>query len=225
MGIDENWLAFVQMSKARADSHARVAQFWDTADNILSISKIIFATATSTTTMFDASKYLPASLGAITALISAIAGYLAPHDRRVKNMESSNSFRELMLKMIRVETETDYEELWREYNKASLDEPFVPVNFVVQENARFTQSPEFVMLAKQKEAEVKEWVEVNGESKSSEVNPDEVNPDEVFNPNEIKSDAAILVEIPEGDEENSDGEAKEVKPDTALVIANPEAEE
>ena len=218
MGIDENWLAFVQMSKARADSHARVAQFWDTADNILSISKIVFATATTTTTMFDASKYLPASLGAITALISAIAGYLAPYDRRVKNMESSNSFRELMLKMIRVETETEYEELWREYNKASLDEPFVPVNFVVQENARFTQSPEFVMLAKQKEAEVKEWVEVNGEAKSGEVNPDEV-----FNPNEIK--VSLSVEIPEDDEENSDGEAKKVKPDTALVIANPEAEE
>ena len=37
-----------------------------------------------------------------------------------------------MLRMIRVEVERDYEELWKEYNKELLGEPFLPKKYKVR---------------------------------------------------------------------------------------------
>ena len=163
MGIAENWLAFVNMSKAKADSHAKAAQYWDTTHNICSITMIVFSTLTTLATLLVLpSPYIATVLGAVTTLVSAISGTLAPSSRRQLQMESSKGFRALMLKMIRVETERDYEEIWREYNKELFVEPFVPFSFIVKLDTKFTKTPEFTMVVKQKENEVKEVVEELG---------------------------------------------------------------
>ena len=73
-------------------------------------------------------------------------------------MEASRGFRALMLKMVRVETERNYEELWKEYNKELLGEPFLPSKFRVKDNTAFSMSPEFQIVVAQKKADVGECV-------------------------------------------------------------------
>ena len=46
--------------------------------------------------------------------------------RRHLQHQSSQEFSQLMLKMVRCETETEYEILWEEYNKTLSNEPFLP---------------------------------------------------------------------------------------------------
>ena len=92
-------------------------------------------------------------------------------------MESSKGFRALMLKMVRVETEREYEELWKAYNKELLGEPFLPAKYRVQENTNFTMTPEFTMIVKQKENEVEEMIEeLEGSEAGDKVKPDKVKP-------------------------------------------------
>ena len=71
-------------------------------------------------------------------------------------MESSRGFRALMLKLVRVETERDYEELWKEYNKELLGEPFLPSKFKVKEDTNFSMTPEFQIVVAQKKADVED---------------------------------------------------------------------
>ena len=71
-------------------------------------------------------------------------------------MEASRGFRALMLKMVRVETEREYEELWKEHNRELLGEPFLPSKFRVKTETEFSMSPEFMMVIARKEAEVNE---------------------------------------------------------------------
>ena len=56
--------------------------------------------------------------------------------------------------MIRCETSREYEELWNEYNKALLAEPFVPKKFVVQSEVPYSMSDELTILIAQKEEKV-----------------------------------------------------------------------
>ena len=50
----------------------------------------------------------------------------------MKNIRRSVSeFRSLMLRMIRCESDREYEELWKEYNKEILAEPFLPKRYQV----------------------------------------------------------------------------------------------
>ena len=154
MGINENWLSFVSMTKAKADSHGKVAQSWDRIHNILSLSLIVLSALTTLSTLLPITMYVAATLGAITTLVSAISGSMAPSNRRQMQMESSKGFRALMLKMVRVETEREYEELWRAYNKELLGEPFLPSKYKVKEDTNFTMTPEFTIIVKKKENEV-----------------------------------------------------------------------
>lgn len=158
MGIAENWLSFVNMTKAKADSHAKVAQSWDRIHNILSLTIIVLSALTTLSTLLPITHYVAATLGAITTLVSAVAGSMAPSSRRQAQMESSKGFRSLMLKMVRVETEREYEELWKEYNKELLAEPFMPHKYKVKEDTNFTMTPEFTIIVKKKEQEVEELV-------------------------------------------------------------------
>ena len=159
MGIAENWLSFVNMTKAKADSHGKVAQYWDSVHNFLSLALIILSALTTLSSLLDITEYVAVVLGAITTLTAAIAGSLAPSNRRQQQMESSKGFRALMLKMVRVETERDYEELWKEYNKELLGEPFLPSRYKVKEDTNFSMTPEFTMIVKGKENEVEEMIE------------------------------------------------------------------
>ena len=177
MGIKENWSSFVSMTKAKADSHGKVAQYWDSLHNIMSLSLIVLSAMTTLSTLLPITHYVPATLGAITTLLSAVAGSMAPSTRRQQQMESSKGFRALMLKMVRVETEREYEELWKAYNKELLGEPFLPAKYRVKEDTNFTMTPEFTIIVKQKENEVEDMMEeLEGSEDGDKVNPDEVKP-------------------------------------------------
>lgn len=159
MGIIANWKSFVNMTRAKAESHGAVAQSWDRVHNVLNMAMILLAALTTISTLLPISHYIPAALGAVTTVLSAINGSLNPSQRRQEQMESSRGFRALMLKMVRVETERDYEELWKEYNKELLGEPFLPKKFQVKMDTEFSMTPEFQILVNQKMEEVEEALE------------------------------------------------------------------
>ena len=51
MGIIENWQSYVNMTKAKADSHMRVAQYWDRMTRTLSITLICMSGVTTVATL------------------------------------------------------------------------------------------------------------------------------------------------------------------------------
>ena len=159
MGIIANWKSFVNMTRAKAESHGAVAQSWDRVHNVLNMAMILLAALTTISTLLPISHYIPAAIGAVTTVLSAINGSLNPSQRRQEQMESSRGFRALMLKMVRVETERDYEELWKEYNKELLEEPFLPKKFQVKMDMEFSMTPEFQIIVNQKMKEVEEALE------------------------------------------------------------------
>ena len=59
------------------------------------------------------------------------------------------------MRMIRCETERDYEELWNEYNKIILVEPFVPSKFAKSCDVPYTMTPELIIVIGEKDEEVK----------------------------------------------------------------------
>ena len=183
MGIIENWQSFVNMTRAKAESHGKVAQYWDRVHNILSMALIILSAMTTLATLLPITLYVAATLGAITTLTSAISGSLQPANRRQQQMESSRGFRALMLRMIRVETERDYEELWKEYNKELLGEPFLPRKFKVKEETKFGMTPEFQLIVKAKQNEVEDAMSSSddeGQKKRGEVKPAEAESKELL---------------------------------------------
>ena len=170
MGIAQNWESFVNMTQAKAESHGKVAQYWDGVHNALSLALIFLSAMTTLATLLPITLYVAATLGAITTLTSAVSGSLQPSNRRQQQMESSRGFRALMLRMVRVETERDYEELWKEYNKELMAEPFLPKKFKVKEETKFGMTPEFTLIVKAKEDEVEEAMssDEDGETKSKD---------------------------------------------------------
>jgi len=151
MGIHANWASFVEMARTKADSHGEVAQYWDTVHNTLNMMMIFLSATTTLCTLLPINAYVPAALGACTTITSAISGFMAPSDRRQTQMEASRAFRALMLKMVRCEGEREYEELWKEYNKELLGEPFLPKRYKVKADTNLTMSPEFSLLILKKE--------------------------------------------------------------------------
>ena len=146
----------MEMTRAKAESHGKEAQYWDRVHNILSLTLIFLSTFTTISTLLPISQFIAACLGGVTTLVAAVNGFLSPSSRRQQQMEASRGFRALMLKMVRVELERDYEELWKEYNKEILSEPFLPSKFKVIDDPEFSMSPEFLMVVSQKEAEVRD---------------------------------------------------------------------
>ena len=93
MGIAENWASFVSMTRAKADSHGEVAQYWDSVHTVLSLALIFLSAATTLATLLPISIYVAACLGAATTLLSAVNGSMQPSNRRQMQMESSKGFR------------------------------------------------------------------------------------------------------------------------------------
>jgi hypothetical protein len=206
MGIAENWQSFVNMTKAKADSHSKVAQSWDFIHNVLSMTIIVLSALTTLATLLPISHYVAATLGAITTLVSAIAGSMAPSSRRQMQMESSKGFRALMLRMVRVETEREYEELWKEYNKEMLNEPFMPAKYKVEHDTNFAMTPEFTLIVKQKENEVKCMIENLDESEAGdEVKSDDAQPGaSAEEPERAVEEADCRVEVAADDQGRDD---------------------
>lgn len=156
MGMKENWKAFVESSKAKADSHMKVAQYWDNVHNGINMALILLSALVTVLSLLKDSIpfYVVAALSGITTILSAISGFLQPSQKRQMQLESSKEFRTLMLRMVRCETEREYEELWKEYNKAITGEPFVPKKFAVQFEMPYSMTPELVIVIDEKEDEV-----------------------------------------------------------------------
>ena len=98
-----------------------------------------------TTTLFSLVKRIPnhavAAIAALVTLLSAIQASQKPADRRHLQHQSSQELSELMLKMVRCETETEYEKLLEEYNKALSDDPLLAQKFKVKEDFNFSMIP------------------------------------------------------------------------------------
>ena len=74
MGIAENWLSFVNMTRAKADSHGKVAQSWDRIHNILSLTLIVLSALTTISTLLPIT--IMVNSGVIVKLVSSFTLYL-----------------------------------------------------------------------------------------------------------------------------------------------------
>ena len=104
--------------------------------------------------MHGVPKLVISGVSGITTLLSAVLGFLQPSNRRQLQMESSKEFRFLMLQMIRCETEREYEQLWKNYNKEIIAEPFLPKKYKVEVKQEYTMSSDLMILIDRKEDEL-----------------------------------------------------------------------
>ena len=88
-GLEENWRSYVELTKAKADSHGRVSQYWDTVHNVLSLTLIFLSAVTTVTALLPIHDYVTAGLAGVTTLFSAVAGFLAPSNKRQVDLCSS----------------------------------------------------------------------------------------------------------------------------------------
>jgi outer membrane biosynthesis protein TonB len=59
-----------------------------------------------------------------------VFGYMNPKTKREEQLSSAKDFKVLLLRMVRCESDKEYERLWGEYNKCLLHEPFLPKSHV-----------------------------------------------------------------------------------------------
>ena len=156
MGISDNWESFVNMTKAKAETHSKLAQYWNKVHHSLGIITLFLASLTTVATMMPISMYFATALSILSSFISGITTALHPSNQRQIQMDSSKSFEKLMLRMVRVETEREYEELWKEYNWELLSEPFVAEGLKVVDNSNLGMTPEFTIVVRHKEDEVRD---------------------------------------------------------------------
>jgi hypothetical protein len=164
MGIETNWKSFVELTRAKAESHENLAHYWDKVHNILSLILIVLSALTTLFTLLPVNSYISSGFGGLTTIASAIAGSVNPGLKRQQQLEATRVFRALMLKMVRVETEREYEELWKDFDKELLTEPFLPEKYKVEEETEFCMSPEFLMVVAKKEADVRDMTSDLGSS-------------------------------------------------------------
>ena len=158
MGRKENWKLFVESAKMKSESHLRVAQHWERVDTMINVTLIVFSTITTILSLFEDHKYLPyyvtAAVSGVTTLLSALSGFLQPHQRRQAQLESSKEFNGLMMKMIRCTNEADFERLWYEYNKATATEPFLPKKYCVALDVSDSMTAELCLVFEKHEEEI-----------------------------------------------------------------------
>ena len=159
--MKENWERYIEIAKAKSISHTRVAQYWDVIHNI---TNIVIITLGASTTFLSLIKSVPSfvisAVAAVTTLTSAILAFMRPHDRRQIQIDSAKTFKVLMLRMVRCETEQMYDQLWLELNKAVMDEPFLPKKFKTgEEDLDWKVTYELQMLIAEKDHELEEVLE------------------------------------------------------------------
>merc|ERR1712227_418864 len=133
-------------------NHMKVAQYWDSVNNVISLTLIFFSTVTTIMATLGTLPALATALvSGVTTLLSAVVGFLQPAKRRQEQAEASSEFRALMMQMIRCENDKDYEDLWKTYNKEILREPFLPKKFASKANTEYSMTPELMILIDKKE--------------------------------------------------------------------------
>ena len=155
MGMRENWQKFVDLTKAKSNSHMKAARYWDTVNNVLSLMMIFLGAITTALALINGVPALVvAGIAGVTTLFSTVSAFLRPNDRKTLQADASKEFRTLMLKMVRCETEREYEELWKELNSAIVDEPFLPKKYVTPMKMDWSITPELTLVIDEKEKEV-----------------------------------------------------------------------
>ena len=164
MGMQTNWNRFIEVTDAKRKGHLKAARHWNRVNNWLSLTLIFLAAITTFFSLMDSiPDYVVSAVAAPSTLLSAVVAFLRAADRRQLQHQSSRQFSKLMMRMVRCETEKEYEALWREYNKALSDEPFLPKKFAMKEDFKYSMTPELMEVILEKDKIVHE-----GEMKKNE---------------------------------------------------------
>lgn len=165
----ENWKLYLETTKTKAKGHGKAAQYWDTMGMYMSLALIFLG---SLTTFMALVHVIPttfvAGIAGVGTMLSAVQAFLRPADRRQQQSYAAREFQELMMRMVRCEEEAEYEELWRDLNKAIVDAPFLPKRFKTDIDIDWTMTPELNDLIDEKEGPApEESVEIDSEKTSS----------------------------------------------------------
>ena len=75
MSQKQNWEMFIKTTKARAEAHEKVAQYWNTVSTNLGLILILLSAITTVLAAIkDTPKMVTVGVSGVTTLISAIAG-------------------------------------------------------------------------------------------------------------------------------------------------------
>ena len=124
--MHENWYRFVECTKAKSAAHNSAALYWNSLHTIFNLTIIFLGASTTFLSLIkQVPSYVISAVAALTTLVSAVSTFLRPHERHQMQLSASKDFRILMMKMVRCETEPEYEELWREMNRIMIEAPFI----------------------------------------------------------------------------------------------------
>ena len=149
----QNWQKFLDITDQRTKAHRKAAVFWDNVHHIFSLVNIFLGAVVAAVSLM---KKVPQDcvtvIASITTVLATITAFLKPAERSQIQTKCSKEFNNLLLSMVRCETEEHYEQLWRDLNKAILDEPFVST----QKKKKgapidWTMTPELMLVVADKE--------------------------------------------------------------------------
>ena len=156
MGMKDNWLLFIKTTRNKSKKHAQAAQYWNTLGTAISLTLIFLG---ALTTFMALVKIIPdkvvAGFTALSTMLSATSAFLRPADRRQLQTAASREYQELMMRMVRCEEEREYEELWKLYNRATVEAPFVSKKFTQYDvDLDWTMTPELFLIIREKEKHI-----------------------------------------------------------------------
>ena len=173
MGMEYNWKQFIDVTNAKRKGHLRAARYWNSVNSWLSLTLIFLAAITTFFSLVESiPNYAVSAVAALSTLLSAVLAFLRAADRRQLQLQSSQQFSKLMMKMVRCETEKEYEQLWKDYNKVLSDEPFLPKKFAVKEDFKYSMTPELMEVIQKKDKIVHELGEKVNQNLDGETNSD-----------------------------------------------------
>ena len=153
--MKDGWQTFVDLTKAKAGSHMKTARYWESVHNTFSLSLIFLGAITTGLALINGiPPMVLAAIAGVSTLLSTVSAFLRPGDRKAEQAGSSKEFRSMMLRMVMVETEKDYEQLWKELNKAIVDEPMVPKKYLTGLKIDWTMTPQFMLVIDEKDKEL-----------------------------------------------------------------------
>ena len=162
MGIKENWANYISITRTKGESHLKAGRYWSSVHNGLSMCLILLAGITTILALIDeVPRWVAVLFAALTCLFAIVAAFVRAGDKRSKQVDASKDFKILMLKMVRAESEREYEDLWKDLNLALADEPMVPKRYAAPIAIDFTMTPELLAVANEKEIELGEFNQVD----------------------------------------------------------------
>ena len=129
----DNWFLFIKTTRNKSKVHGRASQHWNKLENTISLVLIFLGALTTFMALVNSiPDTVVAGFTALSTMLTAVSAFLRPADRRQKHTVSSRLYQELMMRMVRCEDEREYEELWKLYNRATIDAPFVSDKFTLR---------------------------------------------------------------------------------------------